>query len=118
MEARKRSCVRVGIGDAQRRATVLSALTEVMRGVHSDAVPEPTSISEEDRRLSDEAMAADCQKRSIAGITAKIVADHDHHTGNIGDFICDSCDTGPGRFKNGENLLKNAIFYLRERDGL
>ena len=24
-----------------------------------------------------------CQKRSIAGVTAKIVADHDHHTGNI-----------------------------------
>ena len=59
-----------------------------------------------------------CQKRSIAGITAKIVADHDHHTGNIRDFICDSCNTGLGRFKNGENLLKNAISYLHERDSL
>ena len=28
-----------------------------------------------------------CRKRSIVGITAKIVADHDHHTGNIRDFI-------------------------------
>lgn len=59
-----------------------------------------------------------CQKRSIAGITAKIVADHDHHTGNIRDFICDSCNTGLGRFKNGENYLQNAIDYLRERDKL
>ena len=59
-----------------------------------------------------------CQKRSIVGITAKIVADHDHHTGNIRDFICDSCNTGLGRFKNGENFLKNAIAYLKERDSL
>ena len=58
-----------------------------------------------------------CQKRSIANVTAKIVADHNHHTGNIRDFICDSCNTGLGRFKNGEDYLKNAIRYLEERDG-
>lgn len=57
-----------------------------------------------------------CQKRSIVGVTAKIVADHNHHTGNIRDFICDSCNTGLGRFKNGEDYLKNAIAYLEERD--
>lgn len=59
-----------------------------------------------------------CQKRSIAGITAKVVADHDHNTGNIRDFICDSCNTGLGRFKNGENYLMNAVQYLKERDAL
>lgn len=59
-----------------------------------------------------------CRKRSIVGITAKIVADHDHHTGNIRDFICDSCNTGLGRFKNGENYLRNALDYLKERDAL
>ena len=59
-----------------------------------------------------------CTKRSIVGITAKVVADHDHHTGNIRDFICDSCNTGLGRFKNGENYLYNAISYLKERDEL
>ncbi len=59
-----------------------------------------------------------CRKRSIAGITAKLVADHDHHTGNIRDFICDSCNTGLGRFKNGEDFLENAIAYLKERDTL
>ena len=59
-----------------------------------------------------------CQKRSIVGITAKVVADHDHHTGNIRDFICDSCNTGLGRFKNGEDYLHNAIAYLEERDAL
>ncbi len=59
-----------------------------------------------------------CQKRSITGITAKIVADHDHHTGNIRDFICDSCNTGLGRFKNGKNCLENAVLYIEERDTL
>ena len=59
-----------------------------------------------------------CRKRSIAGVTARIVADHDHHTGNIRDFICDSCNTGLGRFKNGKNLLHNALLYLEERDQL
>ncbi len=59
-----------------------------------------------------------CQKRSIVGITARIVADHDHHTGDIRDFICDSCNTGLGRFKNGKNVLKDALHYLEERDTL
>lgn len=57
-----------------------------------------------------------CMKRSIARVTAKIVADHNHHTGDIRDFICDSCNTGLGRFKNGENYLQNAIDYLKQRD--
>ncbi len=55
-----------------------------------------------------------CQKRSIVGVTARIVADHDHYTGNIRDFICDSCNTGLGQFKNGGNLLKDALHYLEE----
>jgi hypothetical protein len=59
-----------------------------------------------------------CRKRSIVGVTAKIVADHDHHTGNIRDYICDSCNTGLGRFKNGENYLMNAINYIKEKDTL
>lgn len=58
-----------------------------------------------------------CNRLSIAGVTAKIVADHNHHTGNIRDYICDSCNTGLGRFKNGKNYLYNAIRYLEERDG-
>ena len=59
-----------------------------------------------------------CKKRSIAYVTAKIVADHEHHTGNIRDYICDSCNTGLGRFKNGQNYLMNAVEYIRDRDVL
>lgn len=57
-----------------------------------------------------------CEKRSIVGITAKIVADHNHHTGDIRDFICESCNTGLGRFKNGKDYLQNAINYINERE--
>jgi hypothetical protein len=59
-----------------------------------------------------------CRKRSIVGITAKIVADHDHHTGNLRAFICDSCNTGLGRFKNGSNYLMNAVNYIKRHDKL
>ena len=59
-----------------------------------------------------------CHRRSIVGVTAKIIADHDHHTGNLRDFICDSCNTGLGRFKNGQDYLQNAIHYIKERDTL
>ena len=55
-----------------------------------------------------------CRKRSIVGITAKVVAET-HHTGDIRDIICDSCNTGLGRFKNGKNYLNNAITYLEQR---
>ena len=55
-----------------------------------------------------------CQKRSIVGVTAKVVLDHDHIEGNPRGFLCDSCNTGLGRFKNGGDYLRNAIAYLNE----
>lgn len=59
-----------------------------------------------------------CEKYSIAQVTAKIVADHDHDTGKIRNFICDSCNTGLGRFKNGQDCLKNALLYLKKHSKL
>ena len=58
-----------------------------------------------------------CRKRTIVGVTAEIVADHDHHTGNIRDWLCESCNTGLGRFKNGQDCLKDAIAYLKRHEG-
>lgn len=55
-----------------------------------------------------------CRKRSIVGITAKVVLDHRHSDGTARGFLCDSCNTGLGRFKNGSNYLKNAITYLAQ----
>ena len=53
-----------------------------------------------------------CEKRGIVGVTVKIVLDHDKAEGKIRGYICDSCNTGLGRFKNGKNYLKNALKYI------
>ena len=54
-----------------------------------------------------------CKRFSIAYVNVKIVVDHDQRTGEPRGIICDSCNTGLGRFKNGENLLEDAIEYIR-----
>tara|TARA_B110000003_G_C16614464_1_gene520777 strand:+ start:124 stop:657 length:534 start_codon:yes stop_codon:yes gene_type:complete len=68
---------------------------------------------EEDNRLS-EGMIFECPiclKISIVGIT-KIVLDHNHSTGEIRGYLCESCNTGIGRFKDNVNILKNGIEWL------
>ena len=55
-----------------------------------------------------------CDKRSIVAITADIRADHDHDTGAGRDWICDSCNTGLGRFKDNIAILEVAIEYLKK----
>ncbi|WGK68675.1 endonuclease domain-containing protein [Candidatus Haliotispira prima] len=57
-----------------------------------------------------------CQKVSITGVTVKVMADYNYRTGNIRDFICDSCNTGLGRFTNGRDCLEDALNYIRERE--
>ena len=54
-----------------------------------------------------------CKKTSIVGITANLVRDHDHITGNARAWICDSCNTGLGRFKDDIKLLEAVIKYLK-----
>jgi len=53
-----------------------------------------------------------CRKQTIVGVTAKIVLGHRHGDGSEREFICDSCNTGLGRFNNGNDYLQNAIDYL------
>lgn len=55
-----------------------------------------------------------CHKRTIAGVTSKVVLEHDHHTGRAGGWICDSCNTGLGRFKDDIELFKSAIEFLKK----
>jgi RNase P subunit RPR2 len=55
-----------------------------------------------------------CKKASIPGVTANIVIDHNHKTGNANQWICDSCNTGLGRFKDNIELLKEIIQYLKK----
>lgn len=57
-----------------------------------------------------------CQKGSIPDVTANLVKDHDHITGNAREWLCDSCNTGLGRFKDDIGLLKRAIEYLEQHN--
>jgi len=54
-----------------------------------------------------------CHKMGIVGVNVRVVIDHDHYTGHKRGYLCDSCNTGLGRFKNGEDFLRNAIAYLK-----
>lgn len=54
-----------------------------------------------------------CEKRTIVGITADIVKDHDHQTGKGREWICDSCNTGLGRFKDDIAFFERIIIYLK-----
>jgi uncharacterized protein YlaI len=54
-----------------------------------------------------------CEKTTIPGLTSKVVLDHDHRTGKITGYICDSCNTGLGRFKDDTVVLERAIKYLK-----
>ena len=55
-----------------------------------------------------------CEKRSIVGITANLVRDHNHETGEGREWICDSCNTGLGRFKDNPKFLEKVIEYLKK----
>lgn len=56
-----------------------------------------------------------CKKRTIPGLTSKVVLDHDHTTGKPRAWICDSCNTGLGRFKDDIKTIQDAIKYLKKR---
>lgn len=53
-----------------------------------------------------------CSKRTIAGVTCKVVLDHNHRNGEARGWVCDSCNTGIGRFKDDINLIKKAIKFI------
>ena len=57
-----------------------------------------------------------CEKRTIVGITVRIVPDHDHKTGQGRDWICDSCNIGLGRFKDDIVFFEKIIGYLKRFD--
>jgi len=53
-----------------------------------------------------------CLKRTIAGITSKVVLEHNHRSGKVRGWVCDSCNTGIGRFKDDKEILKRAIKFI------
>lgn len=59
-----------------------------------------------------------CEKRSIVGVTANLVRDHNHETGEGREWICDSCNTGLGRFKDNPKFLEKVIEYLKKYENI
>jgi hypothetical protein len=57
-----------------------------------------------------------CKKASIPGVTANLVIDHNHETGTAREWICDSCNTGLGRFKDNIELMQEIIKYLKKHN--
>lgn len=55
-----------------------------------------------------------CEKMSIVGVTANLVKDHDHKTGMVREWICDSCNTGLGRFKDDIEMIEKVLAYLKK----
>lgn len=80
------------------------------------------NISASDRRKWDEQKPKDftlftcpiCNKTTIAGI-ARIVLDHNHHTGHVRGWICESCNTGIGRFDDNIEQVERALQWLKTR---
>lgn len=58
-----------------------------------------------------------CHKLSIPGVTANIVIDHDHRTGLAREWICDSCNTGIGRFQDNPEMLYKIADYIKKHNG-
>lgn len=54
-----------------------------------------------------------CEKESIVGIT-KIVLDHNHTTGKVRGWVCESCNTGIGRFDDNPEILRKGIEWLEK----
>lgn len=79
-------------------------------------------ISSEDRKIWDEKKPQPgdifkcpiCKKTSISGIS-KHVLDHNHKTGKVRGYLCESCNTGIGRFDDDINITKNAIDWLIQK---
>ena len=60
-----------------------------------------------------------CEKRMIVGIRKRIiVADHDHYEGKGREWICHSCNSALGRFRDDISILEKAIDYLRRFESL
>lgn len=80
------------------------------------------SISSVDREYWDKKKPIDytpfkcpiCKKTTIAGLS-KVVLDHCHKTGLVRGYLCESCNTGIGRFDDDPDLVKDAVNWLEKK---
>ena len=77
--------------------------------------PADKKLWEETKKPSDYSLFSCpiCKKLSIPGIK-KIVLDHNHKTGKVRGYVCESCNTGIGRFDDDIEILKGAIDWINQ----
>lgn len=51
-----------------------------------------------------------------SNLKKKLAVDHNHQTSEVRGLLCANCNAGLGMFKDNEQILKNAVLYLRRRD--
>lgn len=70
----------------------------------------------EERLAAQHGVCALCGKpekrRTKNGILISLPVDHDHETGHVRDLLCDSCNSGLGRFHDDPQLLRAAADYV------
>lgn len=107
--------------DAKGRPTRRPSCKECRKTIEGKNMSASEKRRMQNKRPQDKAIfvCPICEKRSIVGVNANIVADHDHDTGMGREWICDSCNTGLGRFKDDIEILEKVIEYLKrfEDDG-
>ena len=55
-----------------------------------------------------------CEKVGIVNVNVKIVVEHNHETGEVRGMVCDSCNTGMGRFNDDPGILSRAKKWLED----
>jgi len=99
--------------DAKGRKTTRPTCTECRKAIDGVALKKSKKNRMEAIRPEKFFICPICKKPSIPYVTANLVIDHDHDTGNAREWICDSCNTGLGRFKDSIELMQEAIKYLK-----
>lgn len=101
--------------NASGRPTTRPSCKNCRKVIDGEKMPTSERRKMKARRPSDQTVfiCPICEKRTIVDVTAKIVPDHDHDTGAGREWICDSCNTGLGRFKDDIAILETAIEYLK-----
>ncbi|MBQ9254479.1 MAG: Hpy99I family type II restriction endonuclease [Bacteroidales bacterium] len=99
--------------DAKGRKTTRPSCRECRKDINGIGLNNEDSKRMDKEKPSGIFTCPICKKTSIVGVTANLVKDHDHKTGKGRAWICDSCNTGLGRFKDDVNLLQEAIKYLK-----
>jgi hypothetical protein len=59
-----------------------------------------------------------CGTTEVGGHAKRLHVDHCHETGQVRGLLCNGCNLGLGYFREDENALANAVWYLAKANSL